>query len=101
MVDSAVQYNFEWNPNKARENFRKHKIRFERATQVFRDPLAISIFDEKHSDYEDRWITLGQDNNGILLVVVHLFDEVGNNQYNIRIISARKANRREINQYKG
>ncbi len=101
MASSKVQYNFEWDPNKARENIRKHKVSFEQAAQTFRDPLAISIFDEEHCHKEERWITLGQDNNGILLVVVHLFEEEGEGRYRIRIISARRATKREIKQYEG
>ena len=54
-----MRYNFDWNPDKARKNKRKHKITFERATTIFRDPNAISIVDEKHSKHEDRWITMG------------------------------------------
>ena len=49
MAGSKVQYNFEWDPNKARENIRRHKVSFEQAAHIFRDPLAISIFDEEHS----------------------------------------------------
>lgn len=51
-------YNFEWDPNKAKENKRKHKVSFERATQIFLDPFQISIFDEEHSREEERWITI-------------------------------------------
>jgi len=94
-----LQYNFEWDPIKARENLRKHKISFERGAEIFLDPLALSVYDETHSRTEDRWITLGKDGNGILLVVVHTFREVDNNNTSIRIISARRATRREAKQY--
>jgi len=66
-----VRYDFEWDPKKARENIRKHKISFERAATVFLDPSAASIFDEEHSREQERWITLGVDHNGVLLVVCH------------------------------
>ncbi|MBF0230393.1 MAG: BrnT family toxin [Desulfamplus sp.] len=46
-----------------------HKISFQRAATVFRDPYMVSIFDDEHSETEDRWITLGTDENGILEVV--------------------------------
>ena len=92
-------YNFDWNPDKAKKNKRKHKISFERATTIFRDPNAISIVDEEHSKNEDRWITMGIDNNGILLVTSHTFKTVDRSTCEIRIISARKAEKPEIHQY--
>ncbi len=91
-------YNFEWNIEKEKQNDQKHKISFVQATTVFRDPNQISIFHEDHSYDEDRWLTLGVDRSGILLVVVHTFDQIGYD-VNIRIISARKATRTEIKQY--
>ena len=94
-----MQYNFEWDPIKARENLRKHKVSFERAAEVFLDPVALSIYDEDHSRVEDRWITLGKDSNNVLLVVVHTFRELDDEHCNIRIISARRATRREAKEY--
>ena len=94
-----MEYNFEWDINKAKTNFRKHKISFTRATTVFRDPLAISIIDDTYEDTEDRWLTLGQADNGQLLVVVHTFQESSDNALTIRIISARKASQSELRQY--
>lgn len=94
-----MQYNFEWDPVKARENLRKHKISFERATEIFLDPLALSVYDERHSRAEDRWVTLGNDRHNVLLVVVHTFLEIDGGNCNIRIISARRATRREGKQY--
>ena len=91
-------YNFEWHIEKEKQNNRKYKISFTQATTVFRDPNQISIFDKDHSDDEDRWLTLGFDKNGILLVVVHTFEQT-EHDVNIRIISARKATRAEIKQY--
>lgn len=94
-----VQYNFEWDPSKAKANLRKHKISFERASQVFLDPNMLSIEDDEHSEEEDRWITLGIDKHGMLLVVHHTFRQVDSNSFNIRIISARKSTKREAKQY--
>ena len=54
-----MRYDFEWDVRKAKTNVRKHKISFERATEIFRDPNALSIVDEEHSEYEERWITIG------------------------------------------
>lgn len=78
---------------------RNHKISFERAAEVFLDPLALSVFDEEHSDEEERWITIGKDNREVILVVVHTFREVAVDESFIRIISAWKATKNEIKQY--
>lgn len=94
-----MQYNFEWDPGKAKENLRKHKVGFERASEIFLDPFMLSIFDEKHSKFEDRWITIRKDRNDAALVVLHTFHEVDSNTCKIRIISARKAMRKEGKQY--
>lgn len=96
-----MQFNFEWDPKKAIQNFQKHKVSFERASQVFKDPLAISIYDEEHSITEDRWITLGKEDTNVLMVVIHTFKEITDTEYSIRIISARKATTREKNKYEG
>jgi uncharacterized DUF497 family protein len=71
-----MNYNFEWDPNKAKSNISKHKISFEDATSVFKDENAISIFDDKHSLDEDRWITIGLDKKTRALVVIHTFIEI-------------------------
>ena len=94
-----MQYDFEWDPAKASSNLRDHKVSFERASQVFLDPNMLSIEDEEHSADEDRWITLGIDKSGVLLVVCHTFREVDSVNCNIRLISARKPTRREAKQY--
>jgi uncharacterized DUF497 family protein len=94
-----MHYNFDWNPDKAKKNKRKYKISFERATTIFRDPSAVSIVDEEHSEDEDRWITMAIDNNGVLLVVSHTFTVIDESTCQIRVISARKAENPEIHQY--
>lgn len=91
-------YNFEWDIEKEKQNTKKHNISFDRATTVFRDPNQISIFDDDHSHDEDRWITIGIDGKGVLLIVIHTFI-TNKNSANIRIISARKAIQTEIEQY--
>jgi len=68
-----MNYNFEWDPRKARSNYGKHGIRFEEAATVFRDPRALTIFDTDHSEHEDRWITMGISKKGRLLIVCHTF----------------------------
>ncbi len=63
------------------------------------DPLAVSIPDEEHSEDEERWVSIGRDRHGSVLVLIHTFSEVGAEECRIRIISARKANKRETRQY--
>jgi uncharacterized DUF497 family protein len=94
-----MHYDFEWNPDKAKKNIKKHKVSFDRATSVFRDPNAISIVDEGHSKKEERWLTMGLDSSGILLIVSHTFIVVDTLACKIRIISARKPENLEAKQY--
>jgi uncharacterized DUF497 family protein len=95
-----MQFNFEWDPQKAAANARRHGVSFERASTVFRDPHAKSIFDVDHSTTgEDRWLTLGVSSTGALLVVHHTFAEIDADTAIVRIISSRKATRREQRQY--
>lgn len=94
-----MQYNFEWDPKKAKGNLKKHKVTFERAAEIFLDPLMLTIYDARHSSIEDRWITIGKDRNDIALVVIHTFREIDFQTSNIRIISARRATKNEIKQY--
>ncbi|MEO6589571.1 MAG: BrnT family toxin [Pyrinomonadaceae bacterium] len=94
-----MRYDFDWDIKKAKSNLLKHEISFERATNVFRDPNALSIPDDEHSETEERWLTIAIDNNGILLVVSHTFVEASEIVVKIRIISVRKATKAEVNQY--
>jgi len=94
-----VRYQFEWDFHKARSNQAKHGVRFDQAATVFRDPYALSLYDDEHSDEEDRWITLGIVESGGLLVVHHTYDQLDQQTVRIRVISARKANRPEQMQY--
>jgi len=96
-----LQFNFEWDPYKAKQNSQKHKVSFEQAAEVFLDPLAISIYDGEHSLDEDRWITIGKDQTNLILVVIHTFLEENIDNCRIRVISARKATKKEFKQYKG
>ena len=94
-----MRYNFEWDVRKAKENLRKHNVSFQRAATVFNDPHSISVFDDEHSVDEDRWITMGKDISGILIVVSHTFRMIDESLCSIRIISSRKATKREAKQY--
>jgi uncharacterized DUF497 family protein len=95
----AFQFHFEWDPAKARQNARKHRVTFERGATVFSDPNALSLFDEQHSDEEERWITLGLDQTAALLVISHTYHEEASNSARVRLISVRKATRNETKQY--
>ena len=96
-----MNYNFEWNPDKAKKNLSKHKVSFELAATIILDPNALSIHDSDHTDMEDRWITIGISRNGNILTFVHTFNEIDDSNISIRIISARKSTKIEIKQYQG
>ena len=87
---------FEWDEQKNKSNRTKHGIWFEEAQSVFCDPHGRLFYDPEHSEREDRFILLGMSSVTRLLVVVHCYrssDSV------VRIISARKATRREVRFY--
>jgi len=96
---SIAYFDFDWDPNKARSNLAKHGVSFRLAASVFRDPLALTIFDSEHSEQEDRWVTLGRAQNGQTLVVVHRCRWIEPTGIKVRIISARKADRDEVRDY--
>ena len=81
---------FEWDEKKAKGNLRKHRVSFEEASTVFRDPLSATGRDPDHSIGEDRFVTFGLSSRGRLLVVSHTEREE-----KIRIISARPAKKGE------
>lgn len=90
---------FEWNPAKAASNLRKHKVSFDLAATVFQDPFMRSFTDKGHGGFEERWITMGYAQNGRLLVVSHTYSERDSENIFVRIISARRATRKERYQY--
>ena len=67
-----MQYNFEWDPAKAKINIRKHDVSFELGAEIFLDPLQLTIFDDEHSESEERWITLGKEKMGTASRGAHL-----------------------------
>ena len=87
---------FEWDGNKNAINQKKHKISFDEAKTVFYDEEARIIDDPEHSKEEERFIILGLSQKANLLVVCHCYRV---SEMVIRIISARKATRRETEQY--
>ncbi|MGQ0814044.1 MAG: BrnT family toxin [Gemmatimonadota bacterium] len=89
-----MAYRFELDAANAAANIRKHGESFEEAATVFGDPLAINLADPEHSEAEERYLVLGMSQQQHLLVVAYA--ERGERT---RIISARKATRRERNGY--
>ena len=94
MAENFV-HSFKWDPVKARGNVSKHGVDFSQAATVFEDPLALTTFDAAHSDSEARWFSLGSSRDGALLTISHTFEPTGATSAQIRIISARRATRRE------
>lgn len=89
---------FSWNPEKERLNRRKHRVSFEEACYIFADPFMLTIFDEDHSEDEDRWVSMGRVAESNVLVVVHTHHVKNSDEY-VRIISARRATARERKTY--
>lgn len=82
-----------WDPDKAKSNYRKHKIHFSDAESVLYDPMALTIEDQDIDD-EKRFVTVGSDSIGRIVLVVYTYRE-----NSIRMISARKATASERRYY--
>ena len=89
---------FEWNDTKAKKNLKKHGVSFEEAQSVFFDDNAIQFWDDNHSDREERFLMLGMSHKIRILLVVHCYRE---DESTIRVISARKATKKEKMEYSG
>jgi uncharacterized DUF497 family protein len=89
---------FEWDPAKASANVRKHGISFDEARSVFYDEFAVQFFDDDHSADDERFLLLGMSSGARVLLVCHCERDSGNV---VRIISARKATKRECTFYGG
>ena len=87
---------FEWDTQKSLSNSRKHGVSFEEAQTVFSDENALLLADPDHSDEEDRFLLLGLSSEVRLLVVFHCYRA---RESVIRVISARKADKNEREQY--
>ncbi len=85
---------FEWDKTKAEGNLAKHGIEFSEAATTFGDPLSVTFPDPGHSEEEERFITIGLSERNRVLIISHT-DRGGKT----RIISARKATRRERKAY--
>jgi hypothetical protein len=89
-----IGHDFYWDPEKVATNRRRHGVSFEEATEIFGDPFELTIHDPLHSEDEDRWISFGASYRNRILAVV--YKEDGDT---IRIISARRASKRERDDY--
>lgn len=84
---------FEWDDTKSKHNFEKHGILFEEASLIF-SGIVLSVIDRRENYGEERKIIIGEIENIVVIVVVHT-DRDGK----IRIISARRANKKERSKY--
>ncbi len=89
---------FDWDSHKAQNNLTKHGISFELAQTVFDDPMHLSVLEAK-TKHEERWITMGVSADFQTLLVVHTYKVLDDDGEVIRIISARRATKKEKKQY--
>ncbi len=97
MLKDCQRY-FEWDDRKAEANFNKHGIRFEEAALVFNDPFALSEQDRIENG-EQRWQTIGMSGSCLMLLVAHTVFYEEQNIEIVRIISARRVNKKERRRY--
>lgn len=98
-MNFAPPYHFLWDDDKATSNEHRHGASFDAAIVAFNDPLSATCHDLEHSELEDRWITIGHDGGGALLVVIYTCDEHEAGGLNVRIISTRRAAKSERLRY--
>ena len=98
-MSNEVQLDITWDPVKAQSNITKHGVTFVQAASVLLDALALTVFDSAHSEFEERWFTIGTSSDGKLLAVSHTYQHTGAIQVRLRVISAREATKRERQQY--
>ena len=89
---------FEWDGAKAAANSKKHQVSFDEAKSIFFDEFGMQFFDAEHSSDEERFLMLGMSSGAKLLSVCNCERDHGTT---IRIISARKATKRESTFYRG
>lgn len=90
---------FGWDEKKNAANKKKHGISFEEAAEIFDDPLHVSILDHRFDYFDERWITIGATKDGTVIVIGHLYYFTENDEETIRIITARKAIKKERENY--
>ena len=94
---------YEWDERKNRENWRRHRVSFELAAQVFEDEHCLIVPDRVDLSGEQRWHAIGltrmEQEQGLLLLVVHAYRENHDGEEVIRIISARAAEKHDVRRY--
>ena len=93
-------FQLDWNEAKATINLRKHGVSFELASSVFTDPQILTVADIEHSEFDERWFSVGLASNGALLSVAYLWTEQEPGLIRIRLISAHRATSVEVHYYK-
>lgn len=96
--NTPPQLDITWDSHKAQSNLTKHGVGFVEAATVLLDPLAVTVFDADHSDFEERWFTLGQSSQGRVLALAHTYSVSGPASIKVRMISARETTRHERRQ---
>jgi len=81
-----MDFTFEWNEARARDNMRRHRVAFMEAISVFGDPYLVTFLDDEHSEVEERFISIGESDRGRVLTVVHT-----DRGEAIRLINCRRA----------
>lgn len=90
----------EWGEKKNKANIRNHGISFTEAAEVFDDPLSLSALDRMFDYHDERWVTFGMTKSGKVIAVGHLYWLSENNgEEHVRIITARKATKKERGRY--
>lgn len=89
-----MSIDFEWDENKAKINLAKHGVSFDEAKTIFDDPFYVDFYDPDHSEDEERYIIIGQSEQGRLLVVAYT-----ERKHRTRLISARMVTQREKDAY--
>uniref|UniRef100_A0A7V4G6V7 BrnT family toxin n=1 Tax=Desulfobacca acetoxidans TaxID=60893 RepID=A0A7V4G6V7_9BACT len=84
---------YQWDPEKARANVKKHRVEFADAVGVFEDPRAITL-EDPDPEGEQRFVSIGMDFLGRIIVVVYTYRGEA-----LRLISARKATKKEVSMY--
>lgn len=92
---------FEWEPDNALRHFRKHQVSFEEAATAFDDPQGLTGRDRTHSDVELRYHWIGRSAADRILTIAYTLRRTPDGETTIRIISARRANRKERRAYVG
>jgi len=90
---------FEWDKIKSEENLKKHGVSFNETEEIFEDPMHISLLDRRFDYFDERWITIGVLKNGTVVVAGHLYYLTEDGEEVIRIITARKAIKKERERY--